>query len=92
MSGEPETASREMPKYKCHKEVHALKIAEVSTGSGTVLLRPADESYAVIELPIAWAEKHRPKIGGYYVVYEDGYESYSPGEAFERGYTLRGRK
>lgn len=28
------------------------------------------------------------KVGGYYVVYEDGYESWSPAEAFEKGYTL----
>ena len=26
------------------------------------------------------------KVGGYYVVYEDGYKSFSPAEAFESGY------
>jgi hypothetical protein len=26
-------------------------------------------------------------IGGYYVVYEDGYKSFSPASAFENGYT-----
>ena len=26
-------------------------------------------------------------VGGYYVVYEDGYKSFSPAGAFESGYT-----
>ena len=28
-----------------------------------------------------------PHVGGYYVLYEDGYESFSPAKAFEEGYT-----
>lgn len=31
--------------------------------------------------------KHKPVAGGYFVVYEDGYESFSPAKAFEEGYT-----
>jgi hypothetical protein len=31
--------------------------------------------------------KHAPEVGGYYVVYADGYKSYSPAKAFEDGYT-----
>lgn len=34
----------------------------------------------------AYLEKHNPQIGGYYVLYPDGYESWSPAEAFEAGY------
>ena len=34
-----------------------------------------------------FVQKHNPQSGGYYVRYEDGYESYSPAEAFESGYT-----
>lgn len=34
-----------------------------------------------------YVEKHKPTVGGYYVRYADGYESYSPAEAFEGGYT-----
>jgi hypothetical protein len=30
--------------------------------------------------------KHKPEVGGYYVVYKDGYRSFSPAEAFETGY------
>jgi hypothetical protein len=32
-------------------------------------------------------DKHTPQAGGYYVVYKDGYKSYSPAQAFEEGYT-----
>ena len=35
-----------------------------------------------------WLDKHNPEVGGYYVVYEDGYKSFSPAKAFEEGYTL----
>jgi hypothetical protein len=31
--------------------------------------------------------KHDPQVGGYFVEYEDGYESFSPAKAFEGGYT-----
>ncbi len=34
-----------------------------------------------------YMRKHQPKIGGYFVVYKDGYKSFSPAEAFEEGYT-----
>jgi len=34
-----------------------------------------------------YLEKHGPQVGGYYVVYKDGYESYSPVDAFEDGYS-----
>jgi hypothetical protein len=35
-----------------------------------------------------YIHKHNPQIGGYYVLYEDGYESFSPADAFESGYSL----
>lgn len=88
-----------MPKYKCHKEVWALKIKEVlndDTVPGGIVL-PAgltlvfeDSLFAPKKMSYHWAQKHNPKAGGYYVVYKDGYESYSPAEAFEEGYSLVG--
>lgn len=86
------TAQREMPRYKCHKEVHALKIAAVQTkwdGSTWIgdEITPEDEGYAPFVVSPEYVNKHGPKPGGYYVVYEDGYKSFSPAEAFEEGYT-----
>ena len=80
------SASIEMPRYQCHKKVHALQIAEISGCE----LRFKDERYAPMFKAISWFNKHMPEAGGYFIVYEDGYESYSPMEAFESGYTLIG--
>lgn len=83
----------EMPRYRCHKEVWALKIKRVyrtdpdKTATPNELLSFEDEGYAPLAVTYEWARKHRPQAGGYYVVYKDGYASYSPAEAFEDGYT-----
>lgn len=90
------TAEREMPKYQCHKQVWALKIADLRSvtdgdgfeaGEGDIVLVPADEGYGPFIVGRDYCAKHRPEIGGYYVVYADGYKSYSPADAFESGYT-----
>ena len=87
-------ASREMPKYECHKKVWALKIKAVAQGTqptdlpgGSWTLHPADDGYGPLEVSHEWYAKHKPEVGGYYVVYEDGYKSFSPAGAFESGYT-----
>lgn len=41
-----------------------------------------------IDVSDEYMEKHKPQPGGYYICYEDGYESWSPAKAFESGYTL----
>jgi hypothetical protein len=80
---------KEMPKYKCHKTVHALQIEKLELeGDGGAILTPADERYAPFKIPVEYMDKHNPQEGGYYVVYHDGYKSYSPADAFEDGYEL----
>lgn len=49
-------------------------------------LIPCEDGYAPIHVSADWFHKHKPEAGGYYVVYEDGYKSYSPAAAFESGY------
>lgn len=51
-------------------------------------LIPVEAGYAPIPVDADWYRKHAPIAGGYWVQYEDGYTSYSPGPAFESGYTL----
>lgn len=46
-------------------------------------LIPIDERFLPIAVDADWYRKHSPKPGGYYVLYEDGYASYSPAAAFE---------
>lgn len=80
--------------YRCHKEVYALQIAAIQTIYENDLptrrraLVPVLASYAPIEVEPEWFTKHEPQAGGYYVVYQDGYRSFSPKDAFEQGYTL----
>ena len=79
-----------MPKYKAHKIVEAIKIDEGRvTVSGTLLI-PVNKDYDPFIVTRAFSSKHMPGGGGYFVRYKDGYESFSPAEAFEDGYTLLG--
>lgn len=83
-------AQAEMPKYQCHKVVHALKLHTWKVnGDGSATLFPEDEKFSTIRTQADWARKIQPKDDdpGYYVVYEDGYTSWSPTKAFEDGYT-----
>lgn len=85
---EESQVSAEMPKYKCHKEVWALKIAKIDNDCrvGGAMITPADEGFSKFHVDKEFMDKHKPEVGGYYVVYADGYKSYSPAKAFEEGY------
>jgi len=89
-----EQPQAEMPRYQCHKQVWALPIREVRQSPASTVfpggsweLVPGDDRYAPITVSHEWYLKHSPQPGGYYVVYADGYKSYSPASAFEEGYT-----
>lgn len=82
--------SREMPKYRCHKEVWALKIAAIEIHQdGSATIAPADEGYAPIMTVSDWARRFKGNEDdlGYFVIYSDGYQSWSPTKAFEDGYS-----
>lgn len=80
----------EIPKYVCHKEVRAAKITKLLTGiGGSEVTLMLGEIGGCVSMDLDWVEKHKPKVGGYYVVYADGYTSYSPATPFESGYTKK---
>ena len=81
-------AVRELPKYLCHKTVSALQIKEIKGESDGWYLVPVEHGYAPVKVSQEYMTKHEPQVGGYYVVYEGGYKSFSPADAFENGYTL----
>ena len=84
-------SERELPRYKCHKEVHALQIDAIEWMSDmeSAVITPADEGYEPFRVDAAYMDKHNPQVSGYYIVYGgDGYKSYSPARPFESGYTL----
>lgn len=78
----------ELPRYKSHKIVHALKIhaIDLDLPSGAAVITPAEPEYGPFAVDAEYMGKHKPRIGGYYVVYDDGYKSWSPVDAFEKGY------
>ncbi len=79
---------KELPIYKCHKEVKALKIKAVrELDDGQIEITPADRSYEKIIVKKLSLGDHETAVGGYYVQYDGGYESWSPAKAFEAGYT-----
>ncbi len=88
---------KEMPRYRCHKVVRALKIGRLimdgagepdRDSDGGAMIFPAELGYEPFKVDRAYIAKHDPQVGGYYVVYDDGYKSFSPAKAFEDGYTL----
>jgi hypothetical protein len=82
-------AAMEMPRYVSHKKVWALEIAEVSLRGQTSEDRKIsfrDEGYAAIVAPGEMFSRYQPVSGDFYVVYADGYKSFSPRKAFLEGY------
>jgi hypothetical protein len=88
---------KELPLYNCHKQVRALKIAAIKRDGegepdretdGSAMITPAEEGFDSFKVNGQFMHKHKPEVGGYYVQYEDGYQSFSPAEAFEKGYSL----
>lgn len=85
-----------MPKYQSHKQVWALKIKSIVIDGegedrdtdGSAVITPEEEGYAPFKVNWEYMSKHKPKVGGYYVVYKDGYKSFSPAKEFEEGNTL----
>ncbi len=79
----------ELPQYQSHKKVSALKIKLVGIkDEGGALITPEDSNYEAFGVDEEYMVKHKPVADGYYVVYKDGYESFSPAKAFEEGYIL----
>ena len=91
---------KEMPKYRSHKIIHALKIKTIEfcnlnkenkdTDEGAYIT-PEEKGFVVFRVDRDFVEKRitlpLPHGDcGYYVVYDDGYKSWSPTKAFEEGY------
>jgi len=73
-----------MKTYKCHKVVQAAKILGVDVTASGYVLWLDDNNLHVAVHETRW---NKTKVGDYYVVYRDGYASFSPAKEFEDGYT-----
>lgn len=83
-------------KYQCHKIVEAALILDVSyrsTENVALMLEGAVGAHEEM-VTYDWIRRRgngampSDLVGGYFVRYPDGYTSWSPGKAFEEGYTL----
>ena len=89
-----ETAMVEMPRYKSHKTVWALKIASITVVGETTdtsessIVRLEFESSCYAPRRVCLRGKPTPEVGWYLVQYEGDYFSFSPPEQFEKGNTL----
>jgi hypothetical protein len=81
-----------LPMYRSVKDVRAFKIGALAEavdsmpGSFRASIVPEDHSIPAVSVSAAWINRHHPEAGGYFVVYKDGYCSYSPPAAFDEGY------
>lgn len=78
-----------MRRFVCHKEVKAFKINDItqmSYGKFRLYGKGRDNLEVTAIVGDDYVNKHAPAIGGYFVEYKDGYQSFSPAKAFEDGY------
>jgi hypothetical protein len=83
-----------LPRWQSHKIVEGDRITEVLNvpeAGGDVTRRWRLACGIVVDVSHALAARVSPNVysatDGYYVLYEDGYESWSPAKAFEEGYS-----
>lgn len=74
---------REMPRYVSHKKVWALEISDITDFQ----IHFKEAGYASVPRDEAMFSRYQPVPGDFYVVYADGYKSFSPRKAFLEGYT-----
>jgi hypothetical protein len=78
------------PKYESHKIVAAAVIVGIVRGAGgqiTLMVKPEDETLPEPFWPTVAGMAKIAEIGGYAVIYEDGFRSLSPAAVFTTGYT-----
>jgi hypothetical protein len=75
-----------LPLFRSHKIVGALKIKQIDMPRGLIIFD--DPHYMAQDMGEKWVNEKQAQKGGYFVVYEEGYVSFSPAGVFEKGYTL----
>jgi hypothetical protein len=87
--------------YQCHKvvlagHIHAIEQDGYEGGFCRLIFTRRDElaeevglapEQLSIVVPASYVTRCNPQVGGYYVLYSGGYESYSPAPEFINGYT-----
>jgi len=82
-----------LPTYISHKRVRALEIASIGAYdpmNDRRLVSFSDARFSPVKMEERMFSRYKPGPGDFYVVYEDGYQSFSPRKAFLEGYTPEG--
>lgn len=77
-----------LPQYQCHKVVQAAPITRIiphEDGEITTFVLDVDGRVVLHDI-VNLSARIDVQIGWYFVIYDDGYVSYSPPKAFEEGY------
>ncbi|HWW62016.1 MAG TPA: hypothetical protein VN181_11665, partial [Thermoanaerobaculia bacterium] len=80
--------TKEMPTYVSHKRVQAAEILAVAPISHDGKVRVIVNGYPDVFVPDTAVIRYKPQPGDFLVIYEDGYQSFSPRKAFLDGYAL----
>lgn len=80
-------ANQPLPLWKSHKVVAADKIEDLDYDDGKGCYRLKLSCGASVMVPPGFVARGVPEAGCYYIRYKDGYESWSPADVFEEGYT-----
>ncbi len=77
------------PRYVCHKVVQAAPIYEILDAGGAlrILVKPYGDHRVESFAPTNIDMMRHAEVGGYAIIYDDGYRSISPQAAFDQGYT-----
>lgn len=80
--------SSKLPVFQCHKRVRAgqIRAYEIDQDGVKATIWLDDLPGMVISAGVF--ARGRPSPGDYFVVYDDGYQSWSPRAAFEDGYLI----
>lgn len=86
--------SDEWPEYESHKVVRAAKIVAVVFGGPDgepihVIVEYDGGTGQQVFVPTVPEMLKKAEIGGYAMLYPDGFKSVSPAKAFEEGYTRK---
>lgn len=76
-----------LPRWKCHKEVTAVKIMALEAHLDKSCTIAYDGGTVKTQAGFMHRFKGIEDDLGYYVRYDDNYESWSPSKVFEEGYT-----
>lgn len=82
-----------LKRYTSHKTVEAAQIIAIGNYAekdGAVVRPVTVEGGITFACPQDMFARYVPVPGDFYVVYRDGYKSFSPRQAFLDGYTLEG--